>query len=258
MGSFHQKMKLLPVFAFASSQAFSVLEVGKECVGSADGTIVTACEGPQEWCNVPADDNPEFKGTCECLPGWPAPENTKECATEILAECDETNVCAADAACTEKKCVCPKESCGDDYALCDTFCNVLPPPASECIVAEDDTAKACEGKNEVCIVAEDATDGSGMCACLPGYGAEKPCQDKIADKCDDKNVCGGGATCGTDSKCTCSELKDDAGAALCGEDGSKCDTFCNVISSGDDNSGGDSGASLSSVFSAALLLISFA
>ena len=59
--SFHQKMKLLPVFAFASAQAFSVLEVGKECVGSADGTLVTPCEGAQEWCNIP-EGSTDFKG----------------------------------------------------------------------------------------------------------------------------------------------------------------------------------------------------
>merc|ERR1712142_407628 len=141
MGSFHQKMKLLPVFAFASAQAFSVLEVGKECVGSADGTLVTPCEGAQEWCNIP-EGSTDFKGKCECLPGWPAAEGAKECAAEILKECDDTNVCASEAACTNK-------ACGDDGKLCDTLCNVLPPSedTTTTVASSESTEKPVEGSS---------------------------------------------------------------------------------------------------------------
>merc|ERR1712142_39192 len=156
MGSFHQKMKLLPVFAFASAQAFSVLEVGKECVGSADGTLVTPCEGAQEWCNIP-EGSTDFKGKCECLPGWPAAEGAKECAAEILKECDDTNVCASEAACTNKVCDCSTlvaedgttKTCGDDGKLCDTFCNVLPPSedTTTTVASSESTEKPVEGSS---------------------------------------------------------------------------------------------------------------
>merc|ERR1711935_141828 len=109
------KMKILPVLAFASAHAYTVFEVGSEC-----DVVTTPCAGMNEWCTDAKK--------CDCVPGFPSTDG-KACAETIAEKCDDTAApCPEGSTCDAAggTCDCKTvEACATE-GTCDHFCNVIP------------------------------------------------------------------------------------------------------------------------------------
>merc|ERR1711962_1060464 len=145
MGEYRKKMKILAL-VLASSQAFSVFDVGTVCTEGG-----TEC-GQNEVCV-------ELK--CACLPGYiPEADGGKTC-DKIAEACSEELKCASDAVCAEGKCDClTVEGCHDGAetpalvdGACDAFCNVIP-------VVETTTAAVVDTTTAANITSAPPSDGA--------------------------------------------------------------------------------------------------
>merc|ERR1711892_241050 len=111
------KMKILPVLAFASAHAYTVFAFDAVCDLAA--TPAVEC-GVNEWCTTDKK--------CACVPGYPASADGKACAETIAEKCDDTAaLCPADSTCDATgTCDCTAtEGCATE-GTCDHFCNVIP------------------------------------------------------------------------------------------------------------------------------------
>merc|ERR1712127_614909 len=112
------KMKILPVLAFASAHAYTVFEVDTVCDLAA--TPAVEC-GVNEWCTTDKK--------CACVPGYVTSTDGKSCAETIAEKCDDTAAtCPADSTCDAATGVCDCKDIAEcaTVGTCDHFCNVIP------------------------------------------------------------------------------------------------------------------------------------
>merc|ERR1711892_1029119 len=141
------KMKILPVLAFASAHAYTVFAVDAVCDLAA--TPAVEC-GVNEWCTTDKK--------CACVPGFPSTDG-KACAETIAEKCDDTAApCPEGSTCDAAggTCDCLKADGCATEGTCDHFCNVIPVvettaavttavPETGTTVADNSTTAAPEG-----------------------------------------------------------------------------------------------------------------
>merc|ERR1711935_459914 len=144
MADHTDKMKILPVLAFASAHAYTVFAVNAAC--DLDATPAVEC-GVNEWCTTDKK--------CACVPGYLTSTDGKSCAETIAEKCDETAaLCPADSTCDAATGTCDCTSIAEcaTEGTCDHFCNVIPVeetttpvPETGTTVADNSTTAAPEG-----------------------------------------------------------------------------------------------------------------
>merc|ERR1711935_871215 len=144
MGDHTDKMKILPVLAFASAHAYTVFAVDAVCDLAA--TPAVEC-GVNEWCTTDK--------MCACVPGYLTSTDGKSCAETIAEKCDDTAaLCPANSTCDAATGVCDCISVAEcaTEGTCDHFCNVIPVeetttpvPETGTTVADNSTTAAPEG-----------------------------------------------------------------------------------------------------------------
>merc|ERR1711935_847966 len=117
MGDHTDKMKILPVLAFASAHAYTVFEVDAVCDLAA--TPAVEC-GVNEWCTTDK--------TGACVPGYLTSTDGKSCAETIAEKCDDTAaLCPESSTCDAAgTCDCKDIAECATEGTCDHFCNVIP------------------------------------------------------------------------------------------------------------------------------------
>merc|ERR1711935_711300 len=115
MGDHTDKMKILPVLAFASAHAYTVFAVDAVCDLAA--TPAVEC-GVNEWCTTDK--------MCACVPGYLTSTDGKSCAETIAEKCDDTAaLCPEGSTCgAAGTCDCSKADGCATEGTCDHFCNV--------------------------------------------------------------------------------------------------------------------------------------